>query len=838
MSAKHVIGSLLLLAPMVASAQDAKPSETKGEFTVEGRKVDIDSASAKYNEYSDIRNGFPHYTLGLDWVNAKTGAFLDVKGTNLLRDDQSIRVGFGKFGLWSLVLDRDETPHNLSFRAMTPLRYQGNGLFTADSTVGTPNQNLAGTAPQQLANDAATAAWLPGQLRATSLGTQRDRMGATLSLTPTDYLKLRLLFSDEQREGSKVGYGVIGDRPPRSLNVQLAQPVDYSTREIRLEAEYNRSRYQAQFTYTVSKFENNIDTLRWQNIYTDNVVGTTFDQWTGHRIATFGQRPLDPDNQYQNATLAVGVNLPLSSRLAVTVAYGRMEQDKALLPYATSDFGNTGGEDFSSPEVLARHSAKAEITTKRINVDYSLNPMAGLNLRAYLHYYDLDNRTPSSDWWYITSDTIPGSATATLPLEPTEFNKRRNLAYSFTQNTKGLEASTYLPFWRTSIGLSLEREDMDRTHREADTAETTLKATFRTRPAQWLSLRGKILMGNRDGGTYAYNAPVDAYWYEQAELPAAETMASPRFSFINHPDMRKYDVSDRKRKEWDLTALLKFTEALDISISHRDRRDDFDSEVKAIQPLLGNAFAATNADRDAYTPGNQLGLLRSDLQRTAVDITYAASERLVFNAFATREAIDSRQRGIEFNENNKLNPVSVVPSLTTNELGNWTRATSQWMAASEDRTTTYGAGLNYQFIPEKLFFSLEYVYANGTVDIAYSGFGAVSALNPANVLADNYQFAFRTPPTVRTKQTTLNAKLGYQLNKNLRATLQYAFDRYDLSDWMQEANTPWTESVGSPYLLRDTSQSNQWGNRLVSLGSYLAPTYDAHYVGVSLSYRF
>jgi len=57
---------------------------------------------------------------------------------------------------------------------------------------------------------------------------------------------------------------------------------------------------------------------------------------------------------------------------------------------------------------------------------------------------------------------------------------------------------------------------------------------------------------------------------------------------------------------------------------------------------------------------------------------------------------------------------------------------------------------------------------------------------------------------------------------------------------MQERNTPWFESVGSEYLLRDTSSatSTQWGNRLISLGSYLAPTYDASYTALSVSYRF
>ena len=39
-------------------------------------------------------------------------------------------------------------------------------------------------------------------------------------------------------------------------------------------------------------------------------------------------------------------------------------------------------------------------------------------------------------------------------------------------------------------------------------------------------------------------------------------------------------------------------------------------------------------------------------------------------------------------------------------------------------------------------------------------------------------------------------------------------------------------------LLRDTSRSFQWGNRLFNLGTYLAPNYDAHIGFVGFRYRF
>ena len=80
--------------------------------------------------------------------------------------------------------------------------------------------------------------------------------------------------------------------------------------------------------------------------------------------------------------------------------------------------------------------------------------------------------------------------------------------------------------------------------------------------------------------------------------------------------------------------------------------------------------------------------------------------------------------------------------------------------------------------------------------------------------------------------------MEYQLVKNLVFGLHYMFDKYKISDWSQEADTPWFESVGSEFMLRDTSDSHQWGNRLVNMGSYLGPDYEAHVGYLSMTYRF
>ena len=842
------IAVLSLLLPAGALAQGEALLETSGGVTVGAQLIDVDSNSSKFGEYRDLQNGVNLYDLSFLGIDTASGRYLELNGKNLIRNDQSLRVDAGSAGTWQVTVERNEIPHNLSNKAMTPYIDQGNGLYTVPSPVVLPDTDVAGvptsgynlapTAAQAAAglltnNDAATAAWLATTLHKVELGTQRDKTSATLQLTPTEHLKFRLTYSDERKDGSKITYGPIGDRPPRTLNIQLAEPIDYATREVKVEAEYNRDKFQGLFTYLISDFENDIDTLTWQNIYarpadTGSLADTSYDQWTGHRVANFGQRALAPDNRYQNASFTFGIDLPLASRLSATAAYGKSEQDEALIAYSTSAFGTTGTTNVGAAATLPRSSAEAEIETRLLNVAYTINPVERLNLRAFFRYYDLDNNTEEDNWHYITSDTLSGTGTGGTPSFK---NKRTNLAYGYDQQNYGLDATYSLNLWRTTLGLGFEREAIDRDYREANTDENQYKVSLRTRPANWVSLRAKYLYGDREADSYNNRVTAESYWYATTDVGTDND--NPQFTFTNHPDMRKFDVTDRERQQIDLAATVTPLETIDLTASYRWRDDDYASDVKSSQPLAGTTFAG----EAAVTPGDQLGLLASESNRYALDASFTVNKQLNLNAFAARETIENTQRGLEFNENNKANPGAIAG---TAELGPWTRASSQWLAKTEDRTNTFGAGANYEIIPGKLNFITDYSFAHGKVDIDYSGFGAVSSVDPANTLADTHEFAFRSPSTVTHKQQTLNATLEYQMVKNLVFGLHYLFDNYRISDWMQESDTPWAESVGSEFLLRDTSSatSTQWGNRLVNMGSYLGPDYDAHLAYVSMTYKF
>ena len=200
-----------------------------------------------------------------------------------------------------------------------------------------------------------------------------------------------------------------------------------------------------------------------------------------------------------------------------------------------------------------------------------------------------------------------------------------------------------------------------------------------------------------------------------------------------------------------------------------------------------------------------------------------------FNAFLNFDRGTSLDRSLEFNENNKANPSAVA----TAELGPWTRATSQWTAENNDETWSAGVGTTWQIVPGKATLIADYTASLATIDINYAGFGVTNF--DGTPFPPNHQFAFSSPSTVSEDWHVVNLRLEIPVRAIVVVT-SYTYENYSLDDWMQSDAEPWVESVGADTLLRDTSRSFQWGNRLFNLGTYLAPRYTAHigFVGLQV----
>ncbi|MBI4457296.1 MAG: MtrB/PioB family outer membrane beta-barrel protein [Acidobacteria bacterium] len=808
-----ILGAALLVAPAALSAQEKQlPGvEVSGEISAGGRQVDNDTNSSKYTEYRDLGDDAYLPRLSLNLFDSKKRRFFTFRGKNISLTDQSLAFRAGILGRFHFTVDWNGIPHNFSNKAQTPYAFKAPGWLEAPASVPITFKKLgtaASDAANVLASDQLIANYQAAYLRPTTLSTQSGIGRAAVDVSALEELKLGIAYDRKKKEGLKAAFGPIGDRPPRTLNIQLTEPVDYRTNELTLSAEHVGRWFQAQFSYVLSDFSNQIDTLTWKNIYTNALPDSTFDAWD-RAVSVYGRRPLPPDNRYHNVSVAAGVDLPAESRLSATFAYGRLDQNETLLAYSYHS-------NMLANSTLPRATADAQMETKQAFVDYVINPTERLNLRAWVRHYGLDNNTPEARWQYVTSDTSNLNGTVAY------VNKRVSLPFASDRTTGGFDASYRI--LKSTVNFGYEREKIQRDFREADTDENRVTVSWRLRPARWTTLRARYVYGKRNGD-YDPFVTREGYWYTRAE---ATDFNNPQFTFDNHPDMVRFDAADRRRHQGEFTLILNAGESISFSGHVRYRTDDFDSDVRPTQPLALTGFGEVSAT----TPGNQLGLLKETRARYSLDAFYMFNDRFSLNAFASRDGGGSRQRGIEFDENHKGDPSTVA----TADLGGWTRKESQWTADNGDRNWTVGFGSTAEIVPNRVILDASYSVSLGDFDTTYAGYG-VTNWN-GTPLGGNQPFAFSSPPRINQDLHSVDVRFQFPIVDRVALVLGYNYERFRQDDWQQGTTFPWVEPVGSGFLLRDSSRSHQWGNRLFNLGSYLAPAFNAHLVFAAFSYRF
>jgi len=816
---RNLIASLTLAAmPVIASAQGgavkATPAASGGQVTLGVQQTDNSTNSSVFTEYTDLRTGRTPLAFTYQAKSA-SGFYLNAAGADVTRRDQSLGLAFGLPGVWRLKATWDELPHDLSHKAQSPYTSATPGMLDVSQTMAIQFKKLgtgASDAPGVLASDAIAAAYIDANSRPVTLGTTSRNGAFELHYSGIQSMTFSFGYSRRTKDGSKIGYGPIGDRPPRTLNIQFAEPIDYATGDLTAAAEIVKPRYQLRAEYLLSQFQNAIDVLTWRNVWASAPAGASYDTWD-RSVATYGRRPLAPDNRYQSVMVSGGLALPFASRLTASVTLGTMDQNGTLLPYAYQN-------DVLANKTLPRSTTQGKMETTSLSAEYTIAPLPRMNVRAFARRYELANKTPAARWQYVTSDAANLNGTVAY------LNKRTNEPFAWDRDNLGIETTLRLPVLKGSVILGFEREDVGREHLEAaTTAENIVRVAWNGRPAKWLAVRARLLYGNRDAGTYDWKVPSSSYWYNATE---ANDNNNPAVSFENHPDMRAYTMADRRRDEADLMVTVTPTPTLVMSARVKTRQDDFTSGVTPVQPLIDLAVA----DRLAQTPGIQLGLLNRKQQNLSFDVSYAPTQRVGVNASFGTNGGSSLQRGIEFNEGNKLNP----SPLNTTTLGPWTRASSEWTADVKDRNTYVMLGGNFELVPDKVTLSANYTSAHATMDIGYAGFGLTDYTGTP--LAANHEFGFSSPTPVEQRTQAADVSLQAPLFGRVQARLGLRIEKFTIDDWQQSAGTPQFESVGTDLLLRDTSRSHQWGNRLLNLGSYLAPGFTGSAVYVGVTYGF
>ena len=276
---KRTLTSVLGAAALIASAGAGQEAAPAGTTTASGfrlwidpfvlglRETDVDTDSAKFEEYRDLGSGADLPVLRIFGESADGARTLAIRGDNIGRDDARYGLDYGVAGRYEIALDYNKIPHRFGNDGRLIWNRTGPGRFEITDAV---QAQLQGALEQQFAtNPSAIAFPFLDDLMAPVISSsdhvdvslQRDRTAARLELGAWGAVAWNLEYNHENRSGSRPYGASFGFN-----NVtELPEPIDYDTTDAAVGGEWNTSRGGLTFGYRHSTFENNISTLVWDN---------------------------------------------------------------------------------------------------------------------------------------------------------------------------------------------------------------------------------------------------------------------------------------------------------------------------------------------------------------------------------------------------------------------------------------------------------------------------------------------------------------------------------------------------------------------------------------------
>ena len=507
---------------------------------VEGGAGYVSDNSYKFGEYNGLQDkgAYPVANGQARYRDGNAGYF-DVQARDLGLDTRSINMEGGRQGTYKLFLDYHEIPHYISDSVKTP--YHGYNKLRL---------------PSNWVNAGSTSGMteLGASLHGVDLDTKRKRLGVGIDFIPARKWETAVSVRHEVKDGQ------IGTAGSFFLNAaQLVEPVEYVTDEVNVSASYTTKKWQTKLAYYGSFFNNDNKSLTWQNAYTGPAEG---------------QLALPPDNQFNQLLLSSGYQLSDRTRINGDIALGRMEQNEDLLP-ASPNF----------QVALPESSAHAKVNTLTANIRLGSAVTRKLRLNAAYRYNDRDNKTSSEDWNWVSNDSFVAPA-------------RKNLPYSFTDNTLNLGADYYI-YKATKFSAGYDYARKDRTHQEVN---RTKENTF------W----GKVGMRALDNIDFSFKAA-------HADRSNSDYHAVDKTQPPENPLMRKYNLADRQRDSASLNSGITLHERVNLGLAIDVAQDDYSN--------------------------SQLGLTKSREATFNTDASIIVTDATSLHLFGSWQRIKSRQAG-------------------------------------------------------------------------------------------------------------------------------------------------------------------------------------------------
>ncbi len=358
----------------------------EGEVSLTGILADVngkEGGRAKFTEYKDLKEHGGVYgraRLKLDTDKY----FLGLDAGDFAYDTQFYNIEGGLWGKFKVDAFYNEIPHNLTFGARTFFLGAGHHDLT-----GTPNTNFT--------------TW-----NTFDYSIDRKQYGGGFKVNMLKPFFFDVSFQRENRDGIKPA-GIAAGEPggANSFNLELPEPIDYRTNNLKVEAGYGKKPLFVSLGFVYSDFDDRGDKLN----FTHPVTPFPTDTLT-----------LPPDNKYYKGFLKSAVQLPLNSRFNVNLGYSSARSDASLL----NSFVNAGTV---TNLALSKSDFDGRIDTETASFALTTHPLRFLNAKIFYSFYKKKNKND-----IIFQDAI-GSG------EPVEFNR----PFEYKKNAAGIDLGFKLP---------------------------------------------------------------------------------------------------------------------------------------------------------------------------------------------------------------------------------------------------------------------------------------------------------------------------------------------------------------------------------------------------------
>lgn len=514
----------------------------------------VSDDSFKFGEFNGLEDEGVHFIGNADirWSDAfdsDSSRYFELQAADLGLDTREVYMEYGHQGRFALSFGYDEIPKRITDSARTPF------LGAGGTTLTLPALWDPGTTTAGMDN-------LVTLLKSVDIDHEREKYSAGGKLILFENWNLALNFSHEDKEGSKTIGAVIGVNGGNPRAVVVPEPVDYATDEVELLIGYSGRRLQAQFRYHASLFDNDAETLTWDNPY--SAIGG----W--NPVAGFptgqGRLALPPDNDFHQVSFTGAYQVTPTTRATLTASTGWMTQDEDFLPFTVNPL-------LATPVPLPRESLDGEIQTTLIDAAVVSRPLPRLDLQARFRYDDRDNDTPQAEYFVVHGDAADQDTEA-----------RINLPYSYEQTQARFDAG-YLLMPRTRLEIGYRYETIERDFQEVDeTTEHTGSLNVNGTPLDFVNVRLTYEHGSRRGDS-SYDGTIPL-------LASHEPSTVPPGDFENHPLLRKFHLADRDRDRLLATVTVIPHEMVNLGLNVNYVNDDYDDGLIGLKSSRTEAYSA------------------------------------------------------------------------------------------------------------------------------------------------------------------------------------------------------------------------------------------------------